>query len=118
MERLYYLLYKEIKTTRKNDQSFFNAYMSLSFLIYINLGSVFGVLNYFLKAGISKDASVMGGLVVFGLVLFYNYFMLWRKKEDIVLKYDSKAKSNNRLLLWIFIVLSFVVFYLVLQYLV
>lgn len=118
IERLYYQLYKVVKTTRKNDQPFFNSYIALCFLEGLNLGSIFGIVNYFLKYRIPESTSVKGSLVVFGIILLYNYFGLWGKKEEIVSKYDRLPNNNDRLLIWTYIILSFSIFFIVLNYLV
>lgn len=118
IDRLYYQLYKEVKTTKKNDQPFFNAYMALCFLEGLNIASIFVVANYFLKYSIPEGSGVKGSLVVFGIILFYNYFSLWVKKEEIIVKYDSLPNNNSRLLIWIFVILSFSIFFIVLNYLV
>jgi DNA polymerase sigma len=105
-----------VKTTRRKDQPFFNAYIGLSFLEYMNLGSIFAVVNYFLKYRVSKDASIYGTLILFALILLCNYFSLWVKKEAIVSRYDSLPIKNGKILVWIFIILSFSIFFIVLNY--
>ena len=116
MERLYYLFYRIIKTERKNGQPFFNVYMGLSFLEYMNVGSIFGIVNYFLKYRIPKNMAVSVTFVFFGFILLYNYFSLWLKKEEIVSKYKKLPNKNGSLLIWGFIIFSFCLFYIVLEY--
>ncbi|MBB5648929.1 hypothetical protein [Pedobacter cryoconitis] len=118
IEKLYYQLYKVVKTTRKDDQPFFNAYIALCFLEGLNLGSIFGMANYFLKYRIPENTSVKGSLIVFGIIILYNYFGLWIKKEEIVSKYDRLPHNKSRVLIWAFIILSFSIFFIVLNYLV
>lgn len=116
IERLYYLLYQVVKTTRKNDQPFFNTYLALSFMEYMNLGSIFGIVNYFLKYRIPKNTSVKVSLVAFGVILLYNYFSIWVKKEEIFYKYDRLPNKNNKLIVWTYIILSFSICFIVLNY--
>lgn len=116
IERLYYLLYKEVRITRKNEQPFFGAYMVLCFFQYMNLGSIFGIANYFLKYRIQESASVNGSLVIIGVLLLYNYFSIWVKKEEIVSKYDRLPNKNNKLIVWTYIILSFSICFIVLNY--
>ncbi|MFA4868904.1 MAG: hypothetical protein WC623_11925 [Pedobacter sp.] len=118
IEKLYYLLYKVVKTTRKNDQPFFNSYLALSFLEFMNLATIFGIVNYFLKYRISEDIGVKATLIIFGAILLYNYFRVWVKKEAIISKYESLPNSNNKLIAWVFIILSFSFFFIVLNNLV
>jgi hypothetical protein len=118
IEKLYYLLYKVVKTTRKNDQPFFNSYLALSFLEFMNLTTIFGIVNYFLKYRISDDIGVKVTLIIFGAILLYNYFRVWVKKEAIISKYESLPNSNNKLIAWAFIILSFSFFFIVLNNLV
>lgn len=119
LERLYYDFYQILKTQRKNDQSYFNAYIGLSFLIYLNIVSVFIIINYFVKWKASKDVSVISSIIVFGLVLLFNVFKLWNKKKQITLKYDlpTANQKNYRWPIWLFIVVSFLFFYCVVEYL-
>ncbi len=120
LERLYYDFYQILKTQRKNDQSYFNAFIGLSFLIYLNIASVFGIINYFIRYKVSRDVSVISSIIVFGLVLLFNVFKLWNKKKQITLKYDllTANQKNYRWPIWLFIVVSFLLFYHVLEYLV
>ncbi len=115
IEKLYYLFYKVVKTRGGNDQSFFKAYIGFCFLIYMNLASTLGLINYFFKYRISKDTSIYGGLFVFGIILLYNYFSLWVRNEEIIAKYENLSNKNGKLLIWSFIILSFSFFYIVLE---
>lgn len=119
LERLYYDFYQILKTQRKNDQSYFNAFIGLSFLIYLNIASIFIIINYFIKYKISKDVSIVCSIIVFGLVLLFNLFKLWNKKKQITLKYDLVIanKKNYRWPIWLFIIISFLFFYCVVEYL-
>lgn len=117
LEKLYYEFYRILKTDRKNDQSYFNAYIGLSFLIYLNIASVFVIVNYFVKYKVSKDASVVSSIIVFGLVLLFNLFKLWKKKRQITLKYDSlNNREKFKWSIWLFIAVSFLFFYYGVKY--
>jgi hypothetical protein len=115
-DRLYYLLYKLIKTDRKNDQSFFNAYIGLSFLEYLNIASLLAFLIFFVNFRIANTASFYGALLVFGVILLYNYFSFWVRKDLIISKYENQPIKNGKLLIWGFIIISFSLFYVVLEY--
>lgn len=111
MEKFYYLFYNLIKTKRKNDQSFFNSYIGLTFLEFMNLATVFRIVNNISTFVVPKNTAIYGGLVVFGIILLYNYFFLWLKKDDIILKYQEQKDKSGKLLIWSYIILSFVVFF-------
>jgi hypothetical protein len=115
-DKLYYLFYKEIKTKRKNDQSFFNSYIGFSFLEYTNLASIFATLNYFMKFNFSKDASIYGGLLGFAGIMLYNYFIIWLRKELIVDSYEKIKVKNGKVIIWTYVLLTFIIFFLVLEY--
>jgi len=84
----------------------------------MNLATIFGIVNYFLKYRISEDIGVKATLIIFGAILLYNYFRVWVKKEAIISKYESLPNSNNKLIAWVFIILSFSFFFIVLNNLV
>jgi hypothetical protein len=111
MEKLYYLFYDLIKTQRKNDQSFFNSYIGFTFLEFMNLATIFKIVNNVSKFVIPKNAAIYGGLMVFGIILIYNYFFLWLKKDHIILKYQKQEDKSGKWLVWSYIILSFVCFF-------
>ena len=117
IEKFYYLFYKEVKTTRKNDQSFFNAFIGLCFIVYMNLASVFCVVNHFVKHRFGDEATTIG-LLCFGIIIAFNYWAIWIKKEAIILHYEKTKVRYGRLMFWFVISLSFTIFYFVLYYLV
>ncbi|KIA95236.1 hypothetical protein OC25_07955 [Pedobacter kyungheensis] len=116
IDKIYYLLYKVLKSNGKNDQSFFNAFLGLCFLEYMNLWSIFGLVNYFFKYRITKDESVYCALITGGIIFIYNYFILWNKKEIIVKKYDNSPIKNGMILIWGLIIFSFSLLYIILEY--
>jgi hypothetical protein len=82
----------------------------------MNLGSIFGIVNHYLKYRISKDGPIYAMIFVFAGIVIYNYFTLWVKNEKIISKYEKLPNRNGGLLIWIFIIISFTFFYLVLTY--
>ena len=57
-------------------------------------------------------------LFIFGIILIFNYYKLFDKKELIVLTYEKLTDREKQfwiLLTWGFIILSFCFFYFVLE---
>jgi len=116
IDRLYYLFYKVVKPTQRNGADFFKAFIGFCFLEYMNLGSIFGIANHYLKYRVPKNGPIYAIIVVFGSIVIYNYFTLWVRNERIVSKYEELQNKNGGLLIWLFIILSFTFYYLVLTY--
>ncbi|SMC75607.1 hypothetical protein SAMN04488524_2585 [Pedobacter africanus] len=115
---MYYFLHRDIERANKGGQSAFNAYIGLSFFLYLYLGSLFGIINFFLKMNIPRNDAMLVSLVAFGVILVYNYFYLLRKTEEITLKYNNLSAANKKLgsiFIWSFIIISLCLFYIVLQ---
>lgn len=114
--KLYYLFYKAIKTSRKGDQSFFNAFVGICFLEFMNLGSIFAIANHFLKYNIEKNLAINAGLSIFVIIIIFNYFNLWTRKEIIILSNEKMHYRYPRSVFWAIVIFSFSFFFLVLEY--
>ena len=116
IERLYYLFYKVVSSKKENNQSFFKAYIGFCFLEYMNLGSIFGIVNHYVKYSIPEKGPLYGTVFIFGGIMLYNYFNLWIKQKHIVSKYENLPNKNGAFLIWAIIIFSFSLFYVVLEY--
>ncbi len=118
MEKLCYFLYVILKNPKSNDQSFYNAYLGFSFLQYLNLASVFILINHFTLYRADKKTAFFLSLSFFGVILIFNFYKLLKKKDFIISVNESLPKNKKKigmLLTWVFIVFSFVFFYLVMN---
>ena len=118
MEKLYYFFYRILHNPKQSKLSFYNAYLGFLFLQYLNLGSVFILINYFTKYTAPKKTAFFLSLFVFGIILIFNYYKLFDKKELIVLTYEKLTDREKQfwiLLTWGFIIFSFCFFYYVLE---
>ncbi len=116
IEKFYYLFYKEVKTTRKNDQSFFNAFIGLCFIEFMNLGSVFSIVNHFLKYRVQENVAVIVAVGVFAIAIACNYFVIWVIKEKIIFKYQNSPTKYGKAIFWGLIIFSFALCFFVLEY--
>jgi len=113
-KQIYYWMYSYLKRIKSNDTPAFNSYLLICILQGTNVGTIWVIINYFLKVDIDKSAAVSLGLVWTVLLSIFNYFLLYAKREDIFMKYNNiqtKRKIKGQIYFWIYVLLSFTSFY-------
>lgn len=111
---LYYRLYSwNLKQWGKRDDPQWNALLGVSFMMFINLISISLVLellgyDVFLIESLPK----IGIVTIALLILFFNYFLYVHKGKFKIIgkefsKESKKNKRINALLLWIYVISSF-----------
>jgi len=118
---LFYWTYKTLSQVKSNKTPAFNSYVLISVFEGFNLGTLWGILNYFLKVNVDKGTAVYLGLIFSVGLFFMNYFLLYSKRECIFHRYDqalSQRKVKGRIFFWLYVVLTFVLFAIVAEYLV
>lgn len=112
---LYYRLYLwNLKTWGEKDLPQWNALFGVSFMMFINIGIIAGIIDIFGLNIFIEDTPKIEILVFGFLILFINYFWLVhnRKYKKIAKQYNKESKnirSRNTLLLWLYVLLSFVI---------
>jgi len=112
---LYYRLYSwNLKTWGESDLPQFNALFGVSFMMFVNLGIIAGILdmigfNIFFENTPKKEI-----IITMLAVLAINYFWLVHngKYKQIAKGYKNESKNKrlrNTLLLWLYVVMSFVI---------
>ncbi|MDP4188422.1 MAG: hypothetical protein Q8905_10260 [Bacteroidota bacterium] len=102
---LFYWFYEILKKDRPNDSPCFDAFLGISVLQCFNVGSLLGVVNYFLAIKISKNVSVIIGVVLYVLITTINFFVLYRRKYEIIKKFENssdKRQKRGKLYFWIY----------------
>jgi hypothetical protein len=100
---IYYSLFKFLSKTRPKETPAFDAYLILSLFQCMNVLSIFGVINYFIRMDIAKNAAVIMGITLYLLTTIINFFALFRKRHFIFSQFDkfslSKIKTGKYKLL-------------------
>lgn len=118
IQKIYYLIYYKTRDQNLKKQSAFNALLEISFLEYLNLASLFVVINSFINFKIPKDQASLISIFIFGLIVLFNYIFLYLRIETISDKYDSIAedkKKKFKLLIRIAAICSLVLFFYLLK---
>lgn len=100
----------KIKT---NKTPAFNAYLIISVLQYINIGTLYVISNYYLQIVMDRNTAIISGLIFAAAFAILNYFILYAKRESIIKKYSEapiKRKTRGQILFWLYVILSFVAF--------
>lgn len=120
---LYYRLYSwNLKAWGKKDSPEWNALIGVSFMMGINLSLFLIIIQllFEIKIILSDNLPKKEIIVVALVILAINYFIFNYKKKYLLIieKYNNeslKKKRINALLLWLYIILSFVVIGIVLE---
>ncbi len=112
---LYYRLYSwNLKTWGKKDLPQFNALFGVSFMMYLNIGILAGIIDI-LGIRIFVEETPKKEIIVFGfIILIVNYFWLVNRGKYIRIahkfkKEPKKKRLRNALLLWLYVVFSFII---------
>jgi hypothetical protein len=115
-----YFYYRIINTFSKiptNDTPALNAMLLLSCIICTNIITLLVLINHFVRIDLlylDKNGLLFFS-TVFSICMFIaNYFLLYRKRTSITEKFKDqtkKAKVIGSILLWIYIIGSFVLVY-------
>jgi len=115
MKYFYYRIYKALTKVKTNDTPALNAMLLLIILQSCNILSIFGIINYFLKIEIEKQQAMVGGLLLYVILLIPNYIYLFRKRNEIVKQYQNETKEDKTwgfIGLLLYILVSITVFFI------
>lgn len=100
MKYLYYKLYQNLKTVKTNDTPATNALVILSMIHCANIATVQILFNHFfnikLKFG-SKNEIVLFAVILSISIMILNYFLLYKKREEICGKYKDEDKIQSKI---------------------
>lgn len=111
---IYFWMFTYLGRIKTNKTPAFNAYLIISILQIFNLGTLLILINYFLKFNIDRNAAVYFGLFLAIIFAILNYFIFYAKREDIIKKYGEllpERKTRGQICFWLYVLLSFVVFF-------
>ena len=114
MRYFYYRIYKALTKVKTNDTPALNAMILLVVLQGFNILSVFSIINYFYKWKFDKQHSIIGGLILYIILLVPNYIYLFRKRNEIVKRYENETKEDKAwgiIYVLLYIVITITVFF-------
>jgi succinate dehydrogenase/fumarate reductase cytochrome b subunit len=118
-EELFYFLYRVSRKIKAAKTPALSSYLFVCVLICLNLLTISVVVCYFLNVNLVRDFNVNStyeSLILGSVIMIINYFALYSKRQVILDKYKSQPENvrSKRSILWIlYIILSFVLFFIV-----
>lgn len=115
-KELYYWMYYYLRQIKTNKTPAFNAYVIICALNGMNIETLAAIVNYFAKIDGTKFSAVYVGGGLAGILYIINYFSFYSKRKDIFEKHDKLEgirKTKGQIYFWLYIVLTFVIFFLV-----
>lgn len=115
MKYFYYRIYKALTKIKTNNTPALNAMVLFVALQGLNVFSIFDVINHFLRIEIDKQQAMVGGLLLYVILLIPNYVYLFRKRNEIVKQFQNETKEDKTwgligLLLYILVsIIAFIV---------
>jgi len=112
---IYFWMYSYLSRIKTNKTPAFSAYLIVSVLQIFNLGTLFVWINYFLKFDIDKISSIYLGLFLAAIFSIVNYFVFYAKRDFIFRKLEelqSNRKIKGQIYFWLYVILSFVIFFM------
>lgn len=115
MRYFYYRIYKGLTKVKTNDTPALNAMLLLIALQAFNIGSIFAIINYYLRIEFTKTQITIGGVSLFIILLVPNYIYLFGKRNEIIKRYQNETapqKTKGIILLLLYIVITITVFFI------
>jgi len=100
MKYLYYKLYQNFKTVKTNDSPATNSMLFLSMIELFNIATLQALLNHFFNIQVklgSKDEIILFASLLSILIMILNYFVLYKKREEICERYKDESKDKSRI---------------------
>jgi hypothetical protein len=121
MKYLYYKLWQDFTGNVKDNSPAFYSMMWLSVVQSANVLAFLGWLNYYYKIKVfymNKHDLILYSSVFISFIIAINYFLLFKKRINIANKFKGESmrmKITGTILLYIYMVGSFVLVYIVSQ---
>jgi purine-cytosine permease-like protein len=108
MKYLYYKNFQIFRKIKTNDTPEFNAMIILSVCQYVNILTLLVFFNHFFiglqKPILSRSEIVYYSFASAFVIMFINYFLLYKKREKICEKYKNESKIKSMLGYVIFLI--------------
>ena len=119
MDYLFYRLWQLLIGKSEEDMPPFGSMMIFSMLFLFNLITIELLIYHFYNIGYTpedKDGVILYSLIPISLVLIFNIFYLFRRRNKIKLKYENESKLKKKIgniVLFTYAILSIVIFIIV-----
>lgn len=119
MEYLFYRLWQLLIGKSEEDMPPFGSMMIFCMLFLFNLMTIELLIYHFYNIGYTpkdKDGVILYSLIPISLVLIFNIFYLFRRRNKIKLKYENESKLKKKvgnIVLFTYAILSIVLFFIV-----
>ncbi len=114
MRYFYYRIYQQLMKVKTNNTPAINALGIFGILQMLNIGSIFGIINYFFKISLPRNQVVVCGIIFFVILFIPNFLYFFRRKDEIYKQYENETKEERQrgtIYLLLYILLSVVVFF-------
>ncbi len=119
MKYLYYKLWQDFTGIVKDNSPPFGAMIWLSVVQGVNIGAILVLIKHYFNIEYtldSKNEVLLFATLVCLILYIINYFLLYKKREEIAEKYKSESKFKSRIgliLLYLYMIGSFFLIYFV-----
>jgi hypothetical protein len=114
MQYFYYRIYKALVKVKTNTTPALNSMLLVVILQGLNIFSILMIVKYFFNWEFTKLQSNIQGLLFYIIMLIPNYFYLYRKRDEIISRYQNESKEDKKwgiIGLLFYIVFSILVFF-------
>jgi len=116
LTNIYFRIYSALKRVRTNDTPAFNAMILFMCLQSMNISSIFGIINYYLKIDFTRQQAIYSSIVIFILLFIPNFKFFFGKLDIIKNKYQNESNSKRTMsnfYLIIYVLISLVIFFVI-----
>jgi len=100
MKYLYFKLWQNLKRIKTNDMPATNAIFLISMVIFANIATIHVLLNQILTINLnlgSKNAIILFAISLCLSIMILNYFLLYKKRDQISERYKNESKTQSRI---------------------
>ncbi len=100
MKYLYFKLWQNLKRVKTNDMPATNAIFLISMVIFANIATIHVLLNQILTINLnlgSKNAIILFAISLGLSIMILNYFLLYKKRDQISERYKNESKTQSRI---------------------
>jgi len=119
MEYLFYRLWQLLIGKSEEDMPPFGSMMIIWMLIVLNIRTIELLLRHFFNFAYTprgKNEIILYSLIPISIVLIFNIFYLFRRRNKIKMKYENESKIRKKvgnIILFTYGILSIVIFFII-----
>ncbi len=119
MEYLFYRLWQLLIGKSEEDMPPFGSMMIIWMLIIFNIRTIELLIHHFFDFGYTpkdKNGVILYSLIPIFIVLIFNIFYLFRRRNKIKLKYENESKLKKKIgniILFTYAILSIIIIFVI-----